>query len=97
MAIWKNVICAALGLCTPAASHVHCNSETEGILRCWGVACEYPVSLMRCLGDNLLACARFALRPVGCGSSLFAALFMPNRTAGGGPVFCGTSGAMVGC
>lgn len=41
---------------------------------------------------HLLACARFALRPVCCGANLFASPVTPNRTGGAGPVFCGSIG-----
>jgi len=47
-------------------------------------------------GVDSLAFAKFA-RPVGCGVNLFAAPVTPNRTGGGGPVFCGSSGVIAGC
>lgn len=42
---------------------------------------------------DLLACARLALRPVGCGASFLT----PNLMSGAGPVFCGTNGDGVAC
>lgn len=47
-------------------------------------------------GRNSLAAARFALLPVACGTIFFCPSGTPNRTGGGGPVFCGTSGCMGG-
>ena len=47
--------------------------------------------------NDLLACARFALRPVACGISFFVSPETPNLTGGGGPVFCGIRGAGVFC
>ena len=47
-----------------------------------------------------LAAARLALLPVACGAIFFASGLTPNRTGGGGPVCCGTSGCIpkpVGC
>ena len=44
----------------------------------------------------LLAWARFAFRPVGCGANLGVSPFTPKRTEGAGPVCCGRSGAGAG-
>lgn len=48
-------------------------------------------------GENLLACARLAFMPVACGVSFLSSGLTPNRTDGGGPVFCACKGAAVGC
>jgi len=47
--------------------------------------------------ENLLAAAKFAFLPVGCATNFCAAPLTPNLTGGGGPVFCGISGAIAGC
>lgn len=70
-------------------------SETEGVLwSCGRLGC---ILINRRLEWHLLACERFALRPVGWDMSFFASGLTPKRTGGGGPVFWGMRGGATGC